>query len=301
MIRMIIAAAFAANVIASPAPALARPVASQAATVSDRAHLTTTLHGNSGPAVVLIPGLSTPADVWDDMAASLAADHRVLVVGVKGFDGQRATANEKDGMIDGIVADLATDLHARGFHRPVVTGHSFGGLVAMKYALAHPATIKSVVVVDALPFFGTVFDPQATAASIAPRGKQMRDMMIAQAEAIRAMGKVGVTKDPGGTMSLDPTTRIRIANWSMKSEPLAIAQAMWEDIVLDLRPAIGGIRVPLTVLYNSHGDGKDAAARYSTDYAAKADTRLVPVKNTGHFIQLDQPEAVEAAVKEAAR
>jgi pimeloyl-ACP methyl ester carboxylesterase len=235
------------------------------------------------------------------MAASLAADHRVLVVGVKGFDGQRATPNEKDGMIDGIVADLAADLLARGFHHPVVAGHSFGGLVAMKYALSQPAMVKSVVVVDALPFFGTVFDPEATAASIAPRGKQMRDMMVAQADAIRAMGKVGVTKDPGGNMSLDPATRIRIANWSMKSEPLAVAQALWEDIILDLRAAIGGLQVPMTILYNSYGDSKEAAARYTADYAAKADARLVPVKDTGHFIQLDQPGAVEAAIEEAAR
>jgi len=137
------------------------------ASIVEPAHWGTALHGASGPVVVLIPGLSTPGAVWDSMAEKLAADHRVLVVEVKGFDGARTPANEGAGMIDGIVGDIAADLKRRGLARPVVVGHSFGGLVAMKLAVARPEVARSVVVVDALPFFGTVFGDKETVESMA--------------------------------------------------------------------------------------------------------------------------------------
>ena len=295
------AAALAA--MANPLSAAPVPVAANASEPSHAEHqrVRTFLKGSKGPVVVLIPGMSTPGAVWDDMTKTLAGDHRVLVVEVKGFDGQRAPTNERDGLIDGIVADLAADLSARGLKTPVIAGHSFGGLVAMKFALAHPKTAKSLVIVDALPFFGTVFAEDATVESIQPRAKAMRDMMIAQADKIRAVAATGVAKDPGGNMSIDPALRIQIASWAMKSDPLVVAQALWEDVRMDLRKDIASIDVPMTVFYQAHDAPALAAKRYTTDYAAQPKARLIPVRDTGHFIQLDQPETVRTAIVEAAR
>lgn len=301
MSKLILAATLAAIATTMSSVSAAATANAATAQVAQRDHIRTTMHGAKGPVVVLIPGMSTPAKVWDAMAARMSGEHRVLVVEVKGFDGTRAPANEGDGMIDGIVGDLAADLVVRKIDKAVVAGHSFGGLVAMKFALAHPEAAKSVVVVDALPFFGTVFAADATVETLAPRAKAMRDMMVAQADAIRAIGAKGITKDPGGTMSIDPARRIQISTWSMKADPLVVGQALLEDMAMDLRKDIAAIRVPMAVLYQAHEDPALAAKRYETDYAAKADTRLIPVKNTGHFIQLDQPETVRTAIEAAAR
>ena len=297
----IFAAALAAFALPLPPAVAAVPAATRQAAVAERAHVRTSLQGTKGPVVVLVPGMSTPGAVWYAMAADLAADHRVLVVEVKGFDGIAAEANQRDGMIEGIVADIAADLSARGLNNPVLAGHSFGGLVAMRYALTHRKSAKSLVIIDALPFFGTVMAPDATVASVEPRAKAMRDMMIAQAGTIRTMAAKGVTKDPGGNMSIDPSRRIQIASWSMKSDPLVVAQALWEDIRMDLRKDIAAIEAPMTVLYQSQDDPALAAKRYTTDYAAQPKAKLIPVKDTGHFIQLDQPEVVRAAIAAAAR
>lgn len=299
MKNLFFAAALAA--IATPMSCVSPVAAAGFSTTAEHVHIRTTVYGTKGPVVVLVPGMSTPGKMWDEMAASLVTGHRVVVVEVKGFDGKRAPANERNGLIDGIVADLATDLHARGFHWPVIAGHSFGGLVAMKYALTQPGTVKSVVVVDALPFFGTVFADDATVESIAPRAKAMHDMLVAQADVIRAAASKKVAKDPGGNYSIDPGRRITIANWAMQSDPVVVAQALSEDMAMDLRKDIAAIGVPMTVIYQAHEDAVLAARRYETDYAAKADTKLVPVKDTGHFIQLDQPAAVRSAIETAAR
>lgn len=301
MRALVLAAALAAIAIPLPAAFAAEAGAVHEIGVAEQKHVRTTIHGTKGRPIVLIPGMSTPGAVWNDMAGRLAADHRVLVVEVKGFDGKRAPANETDGLIDGIVSDIAADLKSRGLKDPVIAGHSFGGLIAMKFALTNPRTAKSLVIVDALPFFGTVFDAKATVESITPRGKQMRDMMIAQADKIRAVAAKGIAKDPGGNMSIESQRRIQIANWSMKSDPLVVAQALWEDLRMDLRKDIEAIAVPITVLYQAHDDPELAAKRYTTDYAAHPKAMLIPVRETGHFIQLDQPEAVRAAIVDAAR
>lgn len=300
MFLALTAAALAAIAPALPAANAQPAPAATAVGTAEHTHVRTSLIGERGPLVALIPGLSTPGLMWQDIAASLAADHRVLIVEVKGFDGRSAPANRGAGLIDGIVADLARDLDGRGLGRPVIAGHSFGGLVAMKFALDHPASVRSLVVVDALPFFGTVFAADATVESITPQAKAMRDMMIGQAETIRARAAQPITKDPGGTMSVDPERRIRIADWSMKADPRVVAQALWEDLQLDLRKDIAAIAVPMTVLYQAQEDERLAKQRYSIDYAAKPDALLMPVKGTGHFIPLDRPDAVRAAIAVAA-
>jgi hypothetical protein len=58
--------------------------------------------------------------------AALSGDMRLLVVEVRGMDGARAPANERPGMLAGIVADLSTDLVARPLPPARIVGHSFG-------------------------------------------------------------------------------------------------------------------------------------------------------------------------------
>ena len=248
---MILAAALAA---ASPSAAFgptAAATARAATPVHELTHIRTTLNGAKGPLVVLIPGLSTPGSVWDDTVAALKGDHRLLVVEVKGFDGAAAPANEGAGLLDGIVADLAADLKTRKLEKPAIVGHSLGGLLALKFALAHPGTARSLLIVDALPFFGTVLDPKATVESVTPRAAQMRDMVIQSAPMMRAAAEKASATPPadcGKGMVLDPAGACKVQRWSFGAQPAVVAQAMYEDMLTDLRQDIAGLTLPVTVL-----------------------------------------------------
>lgn len=259
-------------------------------------HIRTSLHGESGPVVVLIPGMSTPGAMWDDHVAALEADHRLLVVEVRGFDGERGTDNEKDGALKGIVADIAADLKARDLGPATLVGHSLGGLLALHFGLDHPELAERLMIVDALPFFGTVFGGDVTLETALPHAERMRDMMIAGAEKMREAGVANTTSGSGAMgMSVNEETRVVIANWSLDAEPLAVAQLVYEDTMSDLRQDIAGLTMPVTVLHMANGQYRDMAiARYTTDYAALAGARLVPVGESGHFVQLDQPEKFRA-------
>lgn len=283
--------------LASPSPLLAQT--SSHAAPSDAAqrqypHIRTTLHGANGPLIILIPGMSTPGAVWDDSVTRLSPNHRLLVVDVRGFDGERGTVNEGAGLIEGIVTDLATDLRARNLGPATIVGHSFGGLVAMHFALSHADQTSRLLIVDALPFFGTVIRPDASVENIAPQASRMHDGIIANADAMRAAGARGVAQGVVGQWSVGQDNATRIANWAMRAEPNVVAQAMMEDMQSDLRPDIARIHVPMTVLYQAEGNPELAHARYSADYAANPAVHLVPVTRTAHFIMLDRPDAFDA-------
>jgi pimeloyl-ACP methyl ester carboxylesterase len=257
----------------------------------------------SGPVVVLIPGLSTPRDVWKAFAPKLVSDHKVLLVQVNGFGGDDPGANAGKPVLDGVVEDLAGYIARHKLGRSAVVGHSMGGLVAMKLALAHPEAVDRLMIVDALPFFGTVLDDKATVESVTPLAQTMRNRLIAAANAIRAKAaRAPITADPGGDMATTAQGRIQIANWSMKADAAVVAEAMYEDMITDLRGKIASITVPMTVLYHTGGDEAGLNARiYARDYAAQPKAKLVPIPDSAHFIMLDQPQRFASELAEFLR
>jgi pimeloyl-ACP methyl ester carboxylesterase len=56
-------------------------------------HISIQVVGSKGPAIFLIPGLSSPRAVWDGVVPDLAKTHRVYLVQVNGFAGDEPRGN----------------------------------------------------------------------------------------------------------------------------------------------------------------------------------------------------------------
>ncbi|MDK2766323.1 MAG: alpha/beta hydrolase [Sphingomonas sp.] len=296
IIRFFTAALIA--VAAAPAASTAQ-TAPQAASAEQRmAHISIVALGEAKKGrepVYLIPGLSSPRDVWDGIAPDLAKERQVLLVQVNGFGGDALGDNGKSGMTDGIIADILADAAKRGAKRPAVIGHSYGGLIGMMLAARHPGRVGRLLVVDTLPFFGRLFDPAATPASIAPRAEQLRAMTVAGADRMKTMPVV--TSDPGGIWSNTPEGRIKVANWGLKADQRAVAQALYEDIVTDIGPELGKVTAKaFTILYAAGMGEAQARAVWEPAYAGTP-AKLVAVPDSYHFIMLDQPQRFAAEVK----
>ncbi|HEX8554952.1 MAG TPA: alpha/beta hydrolase [Sphingomonas sp.] len=285
---MIHALLLAHAAIATPALAQTTPAASAASAIVQMDHISIETVGKGDP-VVLIPGLSIGREGWRDTATRLARTHRVLMVQVNGFGGSAAGANVRPGLLDGIVADLHRAI-ATEKTPPAVIGHSMGGLVGMMLAARHPDQVGRLMVVDALPFIGTIMAaPGATPKSIAPQAAMMRDRVAASPPAPVA------TADPGGIWSNTAAGRITVANWSRTADPRVVAQALYEDMTTDVTPLLPSIAArPFTVVYAA-GAGPTVEPIWTRAYAGSPAT-LQPVPGSYHFIMLDQPAAFAAAV-----
>ena len=80
-----------------------------------------------------------------------------------------------------------------------------------------------------------------------------------------------------------------------------MARATHELMTTDLRPELGRIAVPVTVVYAydaAYGTPAGAVdALYRDAYASLRGTKLERIDGSFHFVMLDQPAAFAAAVE----
>jgi pimeloyl-ACP methyl ester carboxylesterase len=250
-----------------------------------------------GPDVILVPGLASSRDTYAAEAAKLESGHRLHLVQIAGFAGEPAGANAQGEVIAPFVEELDHYIKANHLDHPAVIGHSLGGLAGLMLARRHPEDVGRLMVVDALPFFSVLFDPNATVASVTPQATAMRDRVIAQSDAEFAAGQGPAI----ARLVLTPDKRPIVVGWSAASDRSVVARAMFEDMTTDMRGEIAQIQTPITVLYAyDESMGFPEAAMdglWHAAYAAAPHVTLTRVDHSYHFIPLDQPDAFDAAVQ----
>jgi pimeloyl-ACP methyl ester carboxylesterase len=113
------------------------------------------VEGN-GPPLVLIHGFGAAIDWWDEVASTLAADHRVIRMDLIGHGGTEAPASGYE--IERQAALVKAVLDQLGVDRVTVIGHSMGGEVATALAEADPARIERLVLIDSPPGVEATFN-----------------------------------------------------------------------------------------------------------------------------------------------
>lgn len=103
-------------------------------------------HGIGGRPFVLVHGLSGSKDDFADVLEPLGTLGRTLALDQRGHGG---TSNPGEGYsFEQLSADLAGFLDATGAGRCDLLGHSLGGMVALRLALAEPERLASLVLMD---------------------------------------------------------------------------------------------------------------------------------------------------------
>jgi pimeloyl-ACP methyl ester carboxylesterase len=112
----------------------------------------------SGPAVVLLHGSGGNRATWWQQVVDLARDFTVVTVEARG-SGRSTDRADQSGPV-ACAADLEAVRRELGVSSWNVVGHSLGGWTALRYAVTHPATTTSVVLVSSV---AGVFPPEVDA------------------------------------------------------------------------------------------------------------------------------------------
>jgi 3-oxoadipate enol-lactonase len=213
------------------------------------------LHGESGPAVVLIQGLGLSSRFWFDVPELLAHDphgpRRVLAVDNRGTgrsDKPRALWRMAT-MADDVVAVLD---HA-GVDQAFLVGISMGGMIAQHCALRHPDRVRGLVLLATTPGFlmGALPDAKALARLLSlPLGgkrasRALVELLLPESKWHRARE---IFRDWPRAMRDDPTALATFAAHLFAASTHMVA------------PRLGRIRCPAIVV-------------------AGAEDRLVPLEN----------------------
>jgi N-formylmaleamate deformylase len=100
----------------------------------------------SGPQMIVVPGITSPAITWGFVAERLAAKFNVTIMDVRGRGLSQAGA--LDYSLDAMADDLIATVAAGRFDRPIVLGHSMGARVAIRAARKQPDSFSGLVLVD---------------------------------------------------------------------------------------------------------------------------------------------------------
>ena len=278
------------SAIAAPAPATAHE------TFRD---IQVDVIGHGRP-VLMIPGLNSPASVWQDTCAALQPVE-CHVVQLPGFAGLPALAPASASFLDDMRDRLLAYIEARRLGPVAVVGHSLGGELALMMAMKSPRDVDRLVIVDSLPFLGAVRDPAATPASMQPVASGMRTQMLA---ATPAQTEAGV-RQFARTMAHAPEDVDRIVAWGVASDRATTAQAWYELWTTDLRPDLGAIRCPVLVLgswaaYAPMGATQESTREiFAKQYAALPGVQIHMSAAGYHFLMWDDPDWLVTEVRGA--
>jgi pimeloyl-ACP methyl ester carboxylesterase len=249
------------------------------------------------PDVVLVPGLASSRTVWDAEVKLLAPNYRLHVVQVNGFAGAPAGVNAAGPILPGIVEELHGYIAGAGM-KPVVVGHSLGGLLALMLAEKYPGDVRKMVIVDTLPYYAVLFNPAATVETVKPMAEGMKAQIVAtpadQYAAMQGRMMAAMSNTAEGQAAATAS--------SLSSDRAVVAEALYEDMLTDTRGEVGSIQTPTLVLYEYDSTSKmpDPAVYEATvkaGYAPMPHVTLVRVDGSRHFIMYDQPAKLDAALE----
>jgi 2-succinyl-6-hydroxy-2,4-cyclohexadiene-1-carboxylate synthase len=104
--------------------------------------------GSGARPLVLVHGFTGSRDDFGTQLDALAGVGRTIVLDQRGHGESSNTGDPDTYTFEQLVDDLAVFLESLGIDRCDLLGHSMGGMVALRLALAHPERVSSLLLMD---------------------------------------------------------------------------------------------------------------------------------------------------------
>jgi len=249
----------------------------------------------AAPVVLCLHGLMRNGRDFGDLAAHLAARHRVIVPDVRGRGFSARDPNPVNYQIPVYLRDVQTLLAGLGAVRVALVGTSMGGLMAMMLAATQPGLVAGMVLNDV----GPEVDPAGLERirGYAGKGAAVRDWTEAIVQARASYGNAwpGLSDERWSKLVRQSYRESAQGVPEVDADP-HIAQMLRDDKAAapDLWPLWGALaKVPILAIRGAHSDILSASTLERMQ-RGRPDVRTLTVANRGHAPLLDEPECVAA-------
>jgi pimeloyl-ACP methyl ester carboxylesterase len=239
---------------------------------------------DAAESVVLIHGGAAHARWWDHVAPLLAADRQVIAFDLSGH----GDSDHRDRYsLEGWAAEALALARLASSERPVIIGHSLGGVVALQAAMTSGNELGGIVIVDS-PLVNFTPEESAAAGRLAfgpPKLYPTRDAVIGRFRPIPNQASLDYVRDhiaavsvrefPGGWGWKFDSTIFNHAPQLPSLEPLACRSAFFRGENGMVSPAMA------ETIYEGLGRV----------------TPMIEVPDAGHAIMLDQPVALATGLR----
>lgn len=239
-----------------------------------------------GRTVLFVHGFPLSRAIWQPQIEALAPSHRVLAPDLRGHGESSATAGVYT--MDVFAGDLQTLIVERQCGPVVLVGHSMGGYISFAFYRKFPQSVRGLI----------LFCTRATADS--EEGKSVREHLAQRAE---REGPVAVAdqmlpKMLAASASVRPDLLEQIRQIILATSVNCLAGSLRgmaaRASALELLPQI---TVPSLVVAGEN-DFIIPAAESAAMANAIPNARLVMIPQAGHLASLENPTAVNAALRE---
>ena len=252
--------------------------------------------GGEGDPLLLVHGLAGAAVNWVEVLPDLLERHRVIAVELPGHAGSAPLAR---GATTGDFARAVGEvLDAEGVPSALVAGHSLGGQVALRLALARPEVVRGLLLVCPAGISTSRRIARAVvvaSATVRPgrRVARVRNRYAGRVWYRRALFEPWFVTDAAALGE-------RAAHGLLEAQPVhadtkIAGRAMCAD---DMRESLRPLACPAVVLWGARDRQLPVADGF--EYARRLRAELRLVAGAGHLVIVENPAAVLDAVADVA-
>jgi proline iminopeptidase len=272
---------------------------------SDGAQLFVRQVGSGKPLLIVHGGPGLSHDYLAPQLIDLLAGHYLLVFYDQRASGRSTGVEDTTQLtIDRFIADIEFLRKSLALDRIHVVGHSFGGLLAMYYAMAHPDAVEKLILIDSTPASWEPFFPLIKQRHAARQTESERQEIaeIRKAAAVNGHDTVSLHRfykiyfrpffsDPRRTEELE----LGITSQWATNSIITFAHIMKDLGEHDILHTLPRITAPTLLIHGAESvipvESAEAIARQIPN------ARLTVLKGIGHFPYIEAPDAFVAAVR----
>lgn len=200
--------------------------------------------GTGKQSIIFIPGFASSGEVWNETKAAFEKDFTCYILTMAGFTGVKPQPNPS---FENWKNGIANYIKDNKIEKPIVIGHSMGGVLALALAADYPDLIRKIVVVDALPCLSALMDPSF-------KSKENNDCSatVNQMTAMTDTQFYEMQKQTMPRLLQDQSKLELVVSWSVKSDRSTFGQMYCDFSNTDLRNKIAQIKCPSLILLESY-------------------------------------------------
>ncbi|MEO6796480.1 MAG: alpha/beta fold hydrolase [Candidatus Dormibacter sp.] len=281
----------AVSVPTGEAPIVPAPLARAKGRIRTQAGDIAYLRQGQGPALLLLHGMPMSSYLWRDVIEPLARTFDVLAPDLLGY-------GDSDKRLD---ADLSIAAQARymvafmeslGIHQAAVVGHDIGGGVAQLMAVDEPDRVARLILID------SIVENNWPVPDIARLKDPTWDQILVDRDLRPGFRKAlqdGTTHDGVVTDELVNEVARPFADQGTRRAYLRAARALNSRDLVSRSKHIQEIQTPTLILWGAND--KFLEPRWADVLKKKlAGAAIEIIDPGGHFLPLDQPDAVVTAI-----
>jgi 3-oxoadipate enol-lactonase len=236
--------------------------------------------------LVFLHGIGGAARAWRGQLDVFGSRYRAVAWDMPGYGGSAALATVSIATLADALEDFLQQIGAK---KPILVGHSIGGMIVQQWLLKYPDIAGAVVLAQTSPAFGKADGDWQKAFIDARLGPLDLGETLASLAPSLVRELVGDDPDVSG---------MALARDCMASVPESTYRAAMLALMgFDLRDALKSIALPTLVLSGSRDNNAPAPMMAKmASYIPSA--TYVELEGAGHLVNLERPDAFNTALDE---